>query len=866
MRGIFKPTALFVASLAAAGLLGAIPHLCASYVRVDAASYTSSEVDAARESIAISLLGQLQMSVGDLMWLKSMEYLHVGVVQRMPTRAEEQRGYMRRDSMDTAMGMGHTEGVNMTLDAERDWRGFIGAIERHVKPYQEQHMHDDPVEIIPWYQLAVRLNPRLERLYTLGAFYMADFAHEPGEAKELLEAGVQANPHSFEIHAALGRLFVEYAGNLGALEHEHEEGHEDKDGEALYDPKTPGEAYETAVGLLRKATEEALRQAAVMAKQRQSFDDFQKQVHGETYLFLAQALTELGRYDEAVAACEEGSQVTKYALLRSQQRIAEKRRAGEAVPDEEGKIADQMNHARRGEDGPKRKAARAIDSNKAAPDEKLEEMEMPPLSHVIRVAIGYGDSELKTVKQLLDMDPTLVSQSSQEGELPTHCCVRHEAVEILKYLVSQGADVNGQDRNGQTPLHLAAWFGKTRSAETLIELGADVRSNGADGLGPLHIAAREDRVPMIELLLEHGARVDEPTADGRQPLHVAAQYASLGALQTLLAKGADVNAADGSGSTAIHCLLQCYHPRVPEPSTLPGGFESVESTWRGTPDRGAQHDADAALTALLEHAPDVNQPDGAGFFPIHYAVWSGNSEIVDKLLKAGALPDSLSTHGVSALELVTNTEVLSRFQTSSTEPHSLNLAVVLGSTASVEAFRESIGSAANPLLPNPLIQAAALGRKDVLLQLITLGFDINGLDQDGLAPLHLALRKGEGATARILCDTGADPNLVDPNGESPLHLAVQFCDSETVSTLLDAGASPNSTDRQRRTPLHIAGSKGNLQMVKALVESGADPDAADEDGLTSRSSQYFKKSIREYLKGVQNHSRQTKAPDRDATP
>lgn len=298
--------------------------------------YQPTEIEAAKESIALSLLGQLQLSVGDLMWLKSMEYLHVGVVQRMPTEAEEASGFRKQESQNVAAGMGHTEGVSMILDPRREWRGIVGDIERHVKPYQMEHTHDDPVELIPWYELAVKMNPNLERLYTLGSFYLSDFAHEPGEARMLLESGLKANPMSFEIHGALGRLYVDFAEKLQDLKidaEEHPKSADRVDAEVM--AMDTESAYQNAIELLERAIELATRHREELAIKREVFDDFQNQVFGESYLYLSKAYLAQGKFEKSASVAEEGyTAVSRYGqrnLLNVQKRIALRRAAGEAI-------------------------------------------------------------------------------------------------------------------------------------------------------------------------------------------------------------------------------------------------------------------------------------------------------------------------------------------------------------------------------------------------------------------------------------------------------------------------------------------------------------------------------------------------------
>jgi tetratricopeptide (TPR) repeat protein len=191
----------------------------------------------------------------------------------------------------------------MTLSPETDWRGPIGTLNRQIMPYLLSHRHSDPKELIPWYKLALRFNPNLERLYVLGAFFMSDFAHEPDEALELLQAGVQANPWSFEIPAALGRLYFEVL----------------KDNEK-------------AVSTLKNAVANGKTESASLAERKEKFDDYQKQLFKESYLFLARAYTDQGKYDDALAACDEGLKQSGDHMLVVQRRITEKKRAENDTP------------------------------------------------------------------------------------------------------------------------------------------------------------------------------------------------------------------------------------------------------------------------------------------------------------------------------------------------------------------------------------------------------------------------------------------------------------------------------------------------------------------------------------------------------
>ena len=290
------------------------PHLEPYTIVED--DYTQTEMQAAKDSIALSLMGQLQFTVGDLLWMKSQEYLHGGLVYRMPTKAEEQMGYLPTNATDVAAGLSHSEGVLMSPEAQHDWRGILGRIDREVIPHAD-HRHADPVELIPWYQLVVKMNPHQERVYSMGAFFMSDSATAPGDALEFLHKGLTANPWSWELRGGIGRILHDYANRTEELA--IRKGHS----EPVLDetiPTSEEEAYSMAAEILAEASQFGLEDRVKLAERREVFDDYQKQLFRESYLMLAKSLTELERWDEALEACAIGYDVTKHNHLRVQER------------------------------------------------------------------------------------------------------------------------------------------------------------------------------------------------------------------------------------------------------------------------------------------------------------------------------------------------------------------------------------------------------------------------------------------------------------------------------------------------------------------------------------------------------------------
>ncbi len=126
---------------------------------------------------------------------------------------------------------------------------------------------------------------------------------------------------------------------------------------------------------------------------------------------------------------------------------------------------------------------------------------------------------LDGVRSIIDPNPGLVSANTDgQGGNTLFVATASGKGEIVEYLISKGADVNGRNINGLRPLHIAALKSRTRIAGILIGKGADVNIQDNEGKTPLHDAVLTDRREMIELLISKGAGLTILDAGGRTPL------------------------------------------------------------------------------------------------------------------------------------------------------------------------------------------------------------------------------------------------------------------------------------------------------------------------------------------------------------
>ena len=129
----------------------------------------------------------------------------------------------------------------------------------------------------------------------------------------------------------------------------------------------------------------------------------------------------------------------------------------------------------------------------------------------------YTSSEygyLEQVQQFLEKKPEKVNVSDSFGYTALHYAAQRNKVEVVRYLLKKGAQVDIQDC-GATPLHRAAAFNAVESCQILVEAGANVNAidlSFGDGRTPLMKAAALGFDRIVRILIDSG-KVDEMIAD-----------------------------------------------------------------------------------------------------------------------------------------------------------------------------------------------------------------------------------------------------------------------------------------------------------------------------------------------------------------
>jgi hypothetical protein len=127
--------------------------------------------------------------------------------------------------------------------------------------------------------------------------------------------------------------------------------------------------------------------------------------------------------------------------------------------------------------------------------------------HLLIAACQNG--RLEEVRELVENGHAAVSGHKAIDKTPLYVAVVAKHIEIIRYLLSKGADINERGGSGQsTALMGAALINSVEIARILVEHRANVNLSQKWGSTALSEACQKKNVEMVRLLLKHGADIE----------------------------------------------------------------------------------------------------------------------------------------------------------------------------------------------------------------------------------------------------------------------------------------------------------------------------------------------------------------------
>jgi ankyrin repeat protein len=125
--------------------------------------------------------------------------------------------------------------------------------------------------------------------------------------------------------------------------------------------------------------------------------------------------------------------------------------------------------------------------------------------------------KLERVKSMLNRKPRLLNEYAPDGFQPIGLASFFGHVEVVRFLLESGAEVNSssQNRLKVTPLNSAAAGRHYEIAMLLLERGANPNIRQEGDFVPLHSAAMNGQIEMVKILLQYGADKDLKSLDNK---------------------------------------------------------------------------------------------------------------------------------------------------------------------------------------------------------------------------------------------------------------------------------------------------------------------------------------------------------------
>lgn len=349
---------------------------------------------------------------------------------------------------------------------------------------------------------------------------------------------------------------------------------------------------------------------------------------------------------------------------------------------------------------------------------------------------------------------------------------------------------------GKSAIYLSAWEFLTdpqslRNA-TQVMTNFDIRLEQA--VSGMHVAAYFGLVELAVKAKKNNRSVDiDACTRSRKEtvLHWAVTYRQHAFVDFLVKGGARLTSQDSKGRTALYVAAAMKD------------MASIESLLSPEKSQREQY---------------INLQSLQGWAPLHCAVDEGKSQIVEKLLDAGAKVNTADKDGFTPLCLAAQRGYLKVVEMLVHKKALLELTYPNG-------MRWSL-----------LEWAAAEGRNTMMRLLIEKGVDLNNsVREDGKTPLRLAVEYGHRVVMWLLIDARVNIDKPDKEGKTPLHWAAEHCQLSAMWLLLEnkANTMAGANQADRMTPLHIAAFKGHESAVLLLLTMGADPYQRDINGQTA---------------------------------
>ena len=357
-------------------------------------------------------------------------------------------------------------------------------------------------------------------------------------------------------------------------------------------------------------------------------------------------------------------------------------------------------------------------------------------------------------------------------------------VDVIDFLLRNGADINAKDKNGENALMVAAMA----SYEEIFAVPKDFDVNKKCELKLVYTKGMGDYRGCAEILIENSVDINAQDNFGKTALMMAVTRGNISFVQKLLEYDIGVNVCDINGENALkHVLYEWKQTKKEFRNNLLNQRLVYFST--------------VIASLLIKHGADINNQNKNGGTLLMEAILFRHMELVDLLLYHGA-------------DILLRTE------------DGMNALMVATQVGNLKLVKELIRLGGNIYdVSNDLLSIAAVnGQYNIVEWLINQGVDINYRLKRGWTPLmRIASACQDVQAIKMLVRYGADINARSDMGGTVLAIAAEFnSNPQIIEFLIECGMSINICNQKGGTPFSIACETNHSpQVIESFIKHGA---------------------------------------------
>ncbi len=407
------------------------------------------------------------------------------------------------------------------------------------------------------------------------------------------------------------------------------------------------------------------------------------------------------------------------------------------------------------------------------------------MTEKMREACTHGN--LDQVKQLLGDHELLNAPINHFGVTPLMAAGKFP--DVVRYLLSQGAQTDLMDNDGNTVLLNACFYNQPEVIQALLEAGANPNLPNGEGRLPLMDVAKNGNDRMVTLLLAHHADING-NDDAGPAIWRAVEQRKISTVKLLIDRGADLK-------------------------LKPFPVDPDRRSWSLLSEAANDRDpAMAVLELLLTRGVSVNDAGVDGTTALMRACRYNQTVAISRLLDRGAALEQQNENGTTALMLASK--------------YGADLAVklLLDYHAQLET-KDHQGRTA-------LVMACMEAHESTARALLDHGANVNVTDAQGETPLTYAGDRGEVSLVAELKAHGATrtdlhiiakempPAPLSPAQRWELSVAALYCQRNGESpNLLGHGSDPETswqTKSQLVKDWNVHDDLGLLEILERLQD------------------------------------------------